>query len=81
MVPEIDLVLAHGTLGGRFTTLEGILEQVYEELTEKVFTGDSAAGEDRVPFEAFLGKLKEVCCFSFALRSINTDGGDTGEKR
>ncbi|KAF9030358.1 zf-ZPR1-domain-containing protein [Hymenopellis radicata] len=59
-VPEIDLVLSHGTLGGRFTTLEGLLEQVYEELNEKVFTGDSAAGEDRVPFEAFLGKLKEV---------------------
>ncbi|KAF9042000.1 zf-ZPR1-domain-containing protein [Hymenopellis radicata] len=60
-VPEIDLVLSHGTLGGRFTTLEGILEQVYEELNEKVFTGDSAVvGEDKVPFELFLGKLKEV---------------------
>ncbi|KAF8885126.1 ZPR1 zinc-finger domain-containing protein [Infundibulicybe gibba] len=34
-IPEIDLVLQHGTLGGRFTTLEGILEQVYEELSEK----------------------------------------------
>jgi len=35
-IPEIDLVLQPGTLGGRFTTLEGILEQVYEELSEKV---------------------------------------------
>ncbi|KAE9384655.1 zf-ZPR1-domain-containing protein [Gymnopus androsaceus JB14] len=36
-LPEIDLVLTHGTLGGRFTTLEEILEQVYEELSEKIF--------------------------------------------
>jgi len=36
-IPEIDLVLHPGTLGGRFTTLEGILDQIYEELTEKVF--------------------------------------------
>ncbi|KAJ6577116.1 ZPR1 zinc-finger domain-containing protein [Mycena sp. CBHHK59/15] len=60
-IPEIDLVLQHGTLGGRFTTLEGILEQVYEELTEKVFaSGDSSDAEGRSTFEAFLGKLKEV---------------------
>ncbi|KAJ7151726.1 zf-ZPR1-domain-containing protein [Mycena filopes] len=40
-IPEIDLVLQHGTLGGRFTTLEGILDQIYEELSEKVFaSGD-----------------------------------------
>ena len=34
-IPEIELVLQAGTLGGRFTTLEGILDQVYEELSEK----------------------------------------------
>ncbi|CAE6529668.1 unnamed protein product [Rhizoctonia solani] len=34
-IPEIDLVLQPGTLGGRFTTLEGLLTQVYEELGEK----------------------------------------------
>ena len=42
-IPEIDLHLGHGTLGGRFTTIEGILSQIYEELGEKVFfAGDSA---------------------------------------
>ncbi|KAJ8508676.1 hypothetical protein ONZ45_g9081 [Pleurotus djamor] len=60
-IPEIDLVLSHGTLGGRFTTLEGILEQVYEELSEKVFaSGDSRDPNDRDPFEVFLKNLKEV---------------------
>lgn len=41
-IPEIGLALQAGTLGGRFTTLEGILTQVYEELSEKVVLGDSA---------------------------------------
>ncbi|KAJ3808276.1 ZPR1 zinc-finger domain-containing protein [Lentinula aff. lateritia] len=64
-IPEIDLVLTHGTLGGRFTTLEGILEQVYEELSDKIFSGDSAsntpeATQERVRFEKFLGDLKEI---------------------
>ena len=61
-IPEIDLVLHPGTLGGRFTTLEGILEQVYEELSEKVFAGDSTnvGSEEYTTFEAFLKGLKEV---------------------
>ncbi|KAG1726289.1 zf-ZPR1-domain-containing protein [Suillus lakei] len=62
-IPEIDLVLHPGTLGGRFTTLEGILDQVYEELTEKVFnTGDSGVADvdDRAEFQEFLRKLKQV---------------------
>lgn len=41
-IPEIDLVLQPGTLGGRFTTLEGLLNEIYAELSTKVFrTGDS----------------------------------------
>ncbi|KAG2068937.1 zf-ZPR1-domain-containing protein [Suillus decipiens] len=62
-IPEIDLVLQPGTLGGRFTTLEGILDQVYEELTEKVFNaGDSGVVDidDRAEFQEFLRKLKQV---------------------
>ncbi|KAG1868526.1 zf-ZPR1-domain-containing protein [Suillus subluteus] len=62
-IPEIDLVLHPGTLGGRFTTLEGILDQVYEELTEKVFnTGDSEVAhvDDKAGFQEFLRKLKQV---------------------
>jgi zinc finger protein len=62
-IPEIDLVLHPGTLGGRFTTLEGILDQVYEELTEKVFNaGDSGVVDvdDRAEFQEFLRKLKQV---------------------
>jgi len=61
-IPEIELVLHPGTLGGRFTTLEGLLTQVYEELGEKVFVhGDaSSTSEDKSTFETFLANLKEV---------------------
>ena len=61
-IPEIDLVLQPGTLGGRFTTLEGLLTQVYEELGEKVFVhGDAGATkDDKSAFETFLANLKEV---------------------
>lgn len=73
-IPEIDLVLQPGTLGGRFTTLEGILDQVYEELSTKVFEtgefsnlsvpdgGDSSVRDaaGHTTFEGFLRALKEV---------------------
>ena len=61
IIPEIDLELTHGTLGGRFTTVEGILDQVYEELSDKVFaSGDSSIEGDKVKFEKFLSELKAV---------------------
>jgi len=56
-IPEIELVLQPGTLGGRFTTLEGILDQVYEELSAKLFND---AKSDDGAFEKFLAKLKAV---------------------
>ncbi|KAI0741437.1 zf-ZPR1-domain-containing protein [Daedaleopsis nitida] len=59
-IPEIELVLHAGTLGGRFTTLEGILDQVYEELSDKVIASGDAARDDHVAFETFLKKLKAV---------------------
>lgn len=59
-IPEIDLVLTSGTLGGRFTTVEGILNQIYEELSEKALVGDSANPEDKLSFEKFLANLKSV---------------------
>lgn len=71
-IPEIDLVLQPGTLGGRFTTLEGLLNEIYNELSTKVFrTGDSttsgagqggkgaAAGSEDRKFGDFLSGLKE----------------------
>ena len=69
-IPEIDLVLQPGTLGGRFTSLEGLLNEIYNELSTKVFrTGDSATsgigqadqgvGKEERKFEDFLKSLKD----------------------
>ncbi|KAK0562587.1 nucleolar zinc-finger protein [Tilletia horrida] len=61
-IPSIELSLDHGTLGGRFTTLEGLLQQIYEELASKALVrGDAfGGGGERERFEAFLDKLKAV---------------------
>ena len=60
-IPEIDLTLQPGTLGGRFTTLEGLLDQVYEELSDKVFAQGDSATDNYHAFEKFLENLKSVC--------------------
>ncbi|CAG8519708.1 8083_t:CDS:2 [Dentiscutata erythropus] len=62
LIPEIELELRSGTLGGRFTTVEGLFRQVYEELKEKVpfVSGDSAQNERKASFEKFLAKLNRV---------------------
>lgn len=73
-IPEIDLILQPGTLGGRFTTLEGLLNEIYNELSTKVFrTGDSATSgigqlgmeinSDERTFESFLQGLKKCMAF------------------
>ncbi|KAL2912308.1 nucleolar zinc-finger protein [Polyrhizophydium stewartii] len=61
-IPEVDLELTSGTLGGRFTTIEGLLTQVLEELQQRseFISGDSATDESKSRFEAFLGKLRKV---------------------
>lgn len=58
-------MLQSGTLGGRFTTLEGILDQVYDELSQKVFVD---AKSDDGAFEKFLEKLKKVYTLSCLVR-------------
>jgi zinc finger protein len=61
-IPEIGLELATGTLGGRFTTVEGLLSQVYEELEgrSQFMTGDSSQSESKSKFTSFLNKLQQV---------------------
>lgn len=58
-VPELSLDLHPGTLGGRFTTIEGLLAQVYDELYGRVYSGsnDSREPEENKKWEVFLGNL------------------------
>ncbi|KAJ1855791.1 nucleolar zinc-finger protein [Coemansia sp. RSA 2703] len=61
-VPELDLDMVAGTLGGRFTTIEGLLRQVHDELDRRVpfLEGDSAVQERRQRFEKFLSRLEDA---------------------
>jgi zinc finger protein len=59
-IPEVDLVLTAGTLGGRFTTIEGVLDQVYDELSVKLFGDSGTTNKDNDAFQTFLSSLKDI---------------------
>ncbi|KAI8909001.1 ZPR1 zinc-finger domain-containing protein, partial [Gorgonomyces haynaldii] len=60
-IPEIELELTPGTLGGRFTTIEGLLTQVKEELESRSsMGGDSATPEQKQRYANFFAKLDQV---------------------
>eukprot|EP00871_Galdieria_phlegrea_P003493 jgi/Galph1/4144/GphlegSOOS_G2826.1 len=58
-IPEIELKLESGTLGGKFTTVEGILRDIHQELLEAnpFVLGDSANQEWKHNFQHFLQRL------------------------
>lgn len=61
--PELNLDLTPGTLGGRFTTVEGLLSQVHDELYERVFSemeGDSMDPVRKDRWAKFFEGLKEA---------------------
>ena len=61
-IPEIGLELHQGTLGGRFTTIEGLLVQVHDQLSYKVpfQSGDSALTEQQEIFKKLLENIMKV---------------------
>jgi zinc finger protein len=61
-IPEIRLELNQGTLGGRFTTLEGLLVQIKEELGERLpfALGDSVTLEKKKAFANLIENINKV---------------------
>lgn len=66
--PELSLAVNPGTLGGRFTTVEGLLTQVRDDLRNQIFEadgakqggeegGDSLPSEEKVRWVAFFDSL------------------------
>jgi zinc finger protein len=60
--PELELSVEPGTLGGRFTTIEGLLTQIRDDLKASIFDagdsgGDSMALEEGSKWKAFFEKL------------------------
>ena len=61
LIPELDFEVQSGTLGGRFTTLEGLLVQTRDQLKNSCFlTGDSASTNTKEKFVAFEEKITKV---------------------
>jgi zinc finger protein len=63
--PELKLSIQPGTLGGRFTTIEGILTNVRDDLKANVFDadghgGDSMPTDDKEKWEAFFDKIEDA---------------------
>lgn len=59
--PELSLSVEPGTLGGRFTTVEGILTQVRDDLRSSIFDtgdgGDSMDAATKDKWDGFFGQL------------------------
>lgn len=60
--PELGLSVQPGTMGGRFTTVEGLLTQVRDDLHRQIFDGDDEGGDSmeittRQRWTAFFSKL------------------------
>jgi zinc finger protein len=54
--PELNLSVEPGTLGGRFTTVEGILTQVRDDLKSSIFdTGDAGDSMDSAAKDKWTG--------------------------
>lgn len=60
-IPEADLVLAPGSLGGIYTTVEGLISKIHDKLEEvnPFASGDSSLNEKFLKFLRYLEKLKE----------------------
>ncbi len=70
--PELSLAVNPGTLGGRFTTVEGLLTQVRDDLRGQIFEadggrrggdavgGDSFASEERTKWDVFFAGLDDA---------------------
>ncbi|XP_011694244.1 PREDICTED: zinc finger protein ZPR1 [Wasmannia auropunctata] len=60
-IPELELEVGPNILGGRFTTVEGIVAAMKEQLSSSTaFTGDSSDSETVNRMEAFIAQLNEV---------------------
>lgn len=59
--PELHLSVEPGTLGGRFTTIEGLLTQVRDDLRSSIFDvgdgGDSMDAATKDKWDGFFGQL------------------------
>ena len=61
-IPEIDFAMSEGTLGGKFTTIEGLLKDVIDQLTNTnpFLIGDSVENSYSGKMKDFINKLEKI---------------------
>ncbi|KAM6370640.1 zinc finger protein ZPR1 isoform 2-T2 [Pluvialis apricaria] len=60
-IPELEFELGMGALGGKFTTLEGLLKDIRDLVERNPFTlGDSSTPSKTEKLQEFIGKLQEI---------------------
>lgn len=59
-IPELDLELGYGTLGGIYSTIEGLLEKIIDNLRENnPFVGDSSNKDFKEKLNIFFEELEK----------------------
>lgn len=82
--PELSLTVNPGTLGGRFTTVEGLLTQVRDDLHNQIFEADadaeatarkpdSLSDDEKTRWEAFFDKLNKAVKGEIEFTIVLTD--------
>ncbi|XP_050766775.1 zinc finger protein ZPR1 [Gymnogyps californianus] len=60
-IPELEFELGMGALGGKFTTLEGLLKDIGDLVERNPFTlGDSSTPGRTEKLQEFVGKLRQI---------------------
>lgn len=61
-IPALEIDMAHGTLGGKFSTVEGLLLDVKNQLhgARGYYEGDSAMAQQKAEYEALLKRLDDI---------------------
>lgn len=75
-IPELELEVGPHALGGRFTTIEGLLVAIKEQLNDPQFShmfGDSKTDESRARMEEFLQRLEQVLEGKFRVTLVLDD--------
>ncbi|KAM0469489.1 hypothetical protein ACHAPX_010429 [Trichoderma viride] len=75
--PELELHVNPGTLGGRFTTVEGLLTQVRNDLHSQIFEGggggDSLRSDEKSQWDKFFANLDDAIAGTRRFTIILTD--------
>lgn len=60
LIPEFELECVEGTLGGKFTTVEGLLTNIRDQLVGNFSSGDSVQAERKQRMDEFEDKLNNA---------------------